>query len=648
MSLQERLQHIKTNWLEIKEKDPDFTAPRAMFHKYYLDKENIPRVNIENFEKNNGFKLPEEYKEYLINVTNGGAGPFSGMYPLHDALYPLNKGTKGEDNYCDWLEKHPDHYVSEFPVTEERIISYLTYKINHASNETPPIPMECDAPGYVFLCTVEPGIHYIMPVNGACVNEIWLLKEAKRINAIGKEELYFNLWPEVRFVNDQIKTLSFLEWVEDAQQNWFNKNVSLDHRLAAVKTTWFNFAAHDREEKVFGAFMHHYQLNEVLPEETVAKFEKQYGCEIPVEYRQYLKLVSNGGVGPFYGMYALENSVRALNSGAINDGTFINYLEKHPDHLSKSFPISEQQIVDYLTQKTVPPSPIKLDVTAGGYLFLAEYGCGAYYVMPVNGPVVGQVWFLQKMNANKLTFEMRDKDGKLVDSGTYGDEGDNSYFELYPQIKRHNDQVSTVNFLEWLEHKQSQWFVEENSGGNDEQQGAAGGGAENLDNENAYYPLTIGNTWTHDFGGQEMVTTIESFTEGAFTTSNSLNPVSGAMKKVNGEYFCDSMEKGNMQLMLKDKLVPGESWEANFKANGLDCIYIYTVKEIIASKTVEGKEYKDVAMVELETQYVINGTRMPMNAFTQNYYAKGVGIVLTTTSGVLGNNSYPLVSYELK
>ncbi len=646
MELNERLQQIKTSWLSIKEKDPGYAATGAMHHKYDLDREPVSRQDIEHFENHNGFKLPEEYREYLIQVSNGGAGPYNIMYSLQDALSPLNKGTKGTEGYYDWLEENLDHYTSEFPVTEEQIIAWLTYKINHATVETPALEMAADDPGYLFLCTVEPGKHYIMPVNGACVNEIWLMQEATRLDADGKEQLYFKICPEVRFVNDQIKTLSFLEWIEDAQQNWFNTNTPLDHRLAAVNVTWYNLAAHDKGESVFGAFMHHYQMNPVLTEETVSAFETHHGFTLPDEYRRYLKLVNNGGVGPFYGMYSLEKSLVALNSGSVDDGTFINYLEKNPDHFSKEFPISEQQIIDYLNHRihhrNEQAIPIKIDKNAGGYLFVSEYGCGGYYIMPLNGPVPGQIWYLQKPNANKLTYELTDADGTVTQSGSYGDDEDDAYFNLYPEVWFKDNSASTVNFLDWVENAQHRWFY------TDENESSDGGGSESLDNENAYYPLAVGNAWTYDYAGQHMVSAIESLSGEEFITSNSLNPVAGKLKKVNGEYFNDGFEKGNMQLILKDNLVVGDSWEVTFKANGLDCIYNYTVKEVVPAKTVEGKEYKDVAMLELESFYVINGTRMAMNAFTQNYYAKGVGVILTTTSGVIGNNSYPLLSYELK
>ncbi len=170
-----------------------------------------------------------------------------------------------------------------------------------------------------------------------------------------------------------------------------------------------------------------------------------------------------------------------------------------------------------------------------------------------------------------------------------------------------------------------------------------------MNNENTYYPLAVGNKWTYDFGGQEMITTIESCNDaGEFTTVTSLNPVKSIMKKSNGEYFSDALQPGQMFMLLKDDMKAGDTWQVKFKApSGLDTVYVYTVKEILPSKIIGEKEYKDIAAVELDSKYVINGVETSMNAFTLTFYAKGIGPILTTTTGVIGNNSYPLLSYKL-
>ncbi|MBA3679634.1 MAG: SMI1/KNR4 family protein [Bacteroidetes bacterium] len=630
MTLNERIETIKTNWLNIKNKDQKFS-----------EKNNLQNVidakSIEAFEQQHGIELHEEYKNYLLNVSNGGPCISGQMYSLNESLQPFGKA------------QNLNHCKLDFVVTEEKIVEYLTNKIKNATKDIAPIPMDANAGGYLFLSKISEDSYYILALNGACKNEVFMLTKAEREQRGGATEMYFNLLPEMCFVENQIKTFSFIDWLEDMQKNWFNTNAELDKKLTAVKIMWYNFEAWDKDKTVFGAFMHHYKLNKTLTDNEIAYLENKYQFKLPEEYRQYLKIVSNGGVGPFYGMNSFEDAVMSLNSGSRDDGTFINYLEKNPDHFAKPFPVTDEQVNNYLLQKASNPSaasqPIKINKNAGGYLFLAEYGCGGYYIMPVNGNGAGEVWYLQKMNANKLTYELTDENGNLVQSGSYGDDEDDNYFELYPELKWNNLQASTVNFLEWLEYKQSTWFSENNDESESTEQEAP---SEGFSNENAYHPLAIGNTWTYDFAGQQMINTIESCDNGVFIVSNSLNPVKGNMKKVNGEYFSDSYEKGNMQVVLKDNLVLGDQWDVIFKANGIDCVYKFTVKEIAPSKVIAGKEYKDVAMVESDSNMLINGNLVSINAFVQTYYAKGVGAVLTLTSGVIGVSETPLLSYDIK
>lgn len=645
MELTEKLKAIKDNWGHIKEKDPNGLLSNASSHQYVLHTTEDAK-SIEAFEKRYRFELPEEYKKYLMGVSNGGPSVSGPMYALQNSIEPLCHYEKNNVSCEVWLNKHANHFNLDFVVNEEKIIKYLTHKMQNALKQTPPLTMAYTDGGYLFLCSISGSSHYILALNGACKNEVFVATKAERKLDDGTTENYFELHPEVRIVNDQVITLSFIDWIEDAQKNWLNTNAELDKKLSAVKIMWHNFAAWDKDQAVFGAFMHHYQLNETLTENQIVAFEKKHQFSFPSEYRQYLKLVSNGGVGPFYGMYSFENSTIALNSGSIDEGDFVVHLTKHPSHYSQAFPITDEQVNEYLANKVKNPKaqsqPIKLAKDAGGYLFLAEYGCGGYYIMTVNGNGAGEVWYLQKTDSNKLTYEMKDAEGNVTMSGSYGDDKEENYFEIYPELKWNNEQASTVNFLEWIEHKQLTWFAEFAK----EEPIAA----EDLDNENAYYPLAVGNTWTYKhYSGEKMVTTIISVdNDGIFLMSNSLNPINTGTKKINGEYFSDGLEKGNMQLILKDNLVLGDTWEVKFKANGIDCVYKYTVKEILPSKTVEGKEYKNVAMVELDSCYLINGNLMSMNAFTQTYYAKGVGTILTTTSGVIAVAPMPLLSYNLK
>lgn len=65
-----------------------------------------------------------------------------------------------------------------------------------------------------------------------------------------------------------------------------------------------------------GARGHGFILNRPLPETEVAAFETNYRLRLPVQYRQFLLEVGNGGAGPGYGVFPLgfEMPVREMRS----------------------------------------------------------------------------------------------------------------------------------------------------------------------------------------------------------------------------------------------------------------------------------------------------------------------------------------------
>lgn len=62
----------------------------------------------------------------------------------------------------------------------------------------------------------------------------------------------------------------------------------------------------DSDQEVFGAGSHQYKLSAPASEDRVRKFEDQYGIRLPEECRNFLMLIGNGGAGPYYGIYGLE------------------------------------------------------------------------------------------------------------------------------------------------------------------------------------------------------------------------------------------------------------------------------------------------------------------------------------------------------
>lgn len=60
-------------------KDPDFVRFGAYSHQYKLAAP-AGEETIWKFEEQQGVRLPEEYRDFLMFIGNGGAGPYYGLY----------------------------------------------------------------------------------------------------------------------------------------------------------------------------------------------------------------------------------------------------------------------------------------------------------------------------------------------------------------------------------------------------------------------------------------------------------------------------------------------------------------------------------------------------------------------------------------
>jgi hypothetical protein len=157
-----------------------------------------------------------------------------------------------------------------------------------------------------------------------------------------------------------------------------------------------------------------------------------------------------------------------------------------------------------------------------------------------------------------------------------------------------------------------------------------------LTGSTVYYPLGLGFEWTYQLKDgstyTNAVTAQNAQNPNEFTMINSMMNKNQLIRKDGEAYYTDSYEAGTMQLLLKDNGQVGESWEIKFKANGLDNVLIMSLKEVGISQEVNGKTYQNVVKIEAESKLLMNGNLMPLNFFTQYYYAAGVGLVLTTSS----------------
>lgn len=134
-------------------------------------------------------------------------------------------------------------------------------------------------------------------------------------------------------------------------------------RLHRIRKRLRELAEVDQGWSVFGANGHEWRMAEPLAVDRVDAFERAHAVELPHELRGYLELVSSGGAGPYYGFRGLpgDDDARALS-------------------LAEPF-------VGELGDESVAKDPGR----RGGYLPLADQGCGYTSVLVLHGPRRGQV-----------------------------------------------------------------------------------------------------------------------------------------------------------------------------------------------------------------------------------------------------------------
>jgi hypothetical protein len=72
---------IKQKLTALANRDPKYQLFGASYHRYEL-RPPIPETRLSAMEREYGARLPEEYRHFLVNLGNGGAGPYYGLFKL--------------------------------------------------------------------------------------------------------------------------------------------------------------------------------------------------------------------------------------------------------------------------------------------------------------------------------------------------------------------------------------------------------------------------------------------------------------------------------------------------------------------------------------------------------------------------------------
>lgn len=80
--------------------------------------------------------------------------------------------------------------------------------------------------------------------------------------------------------------------------------------VSYLKSMVTQAGARDPSHLIFGANRHKYKLNLPASLKQVRRFEEKHNLLLPEEYKFFLTQIGNGGAGPYYGLYSLEEAER--------------------------------------------------------------------------------------------------------------------------------------------------------------------------------------------------------------------------------------------------------------------------------------------------------------------------------------------------
>jgi len=208
--MDQQISVIRQKLKELKRKDPAFQVFGSSSHRYQ-SKGRLYENEVKSFERAYNIELPPDYREFIMQIGNGGAGPYYGLESLADGIYQDLDNKKKADLINPSLE---------FPFTEAWNMDYY-----NEEEEEPDELKEKEyfdskwANGLLRLSNFGCGVSMNLVVNGKECGNIWV---DDRCSDGG-------IYPDQYFGNEG--RITFLTWYE----LWLDKSLSEFSSLGHVK-----------------------------------------------------------------------------------------------------------------------------------------------------------------------------------------------------------------------------------------------------------------------------------------------------------------------------------------------------------------------------------------------------------------------------
>ena len=196
MKFEEQIFRIKEKLNRLKKADQDYEIFGSDTHEYNLNPTKTEEELIK-FETENQITLPEEYREFLLYVGNGGAGPYYGLELLENGREIDLDYIDGKD-LIDLSKPFPftEHWNIEFEEMNDDNFEEIEEQKNENYYDNKFVS------GLLRISNFGCGVRMNIVVNGKEKGNIWV---DDRVNENG-------IFPDPYF--DITDKITFLDWYE--------------------------------------------------------------------------------------------------------------------------------------------------------------------------------------------------------------------------------------------------------------------------------------------------------------------------------------------------------------------------------------------------------------------------------------------------
>jgi len=172
----------------------------------------------------------------------------------------------------------------------------------------------------------------------------------------------------------------------------------------------------DKNYILFGSEKHQYKINPAISLDKIRQFEVTHKVTLPKDYVEFLTKIGNGGVGPFYGLEPIQNSLYDDLDYKLPD-SLLNpskpFLHTEPWNLEFQTSIDESENEEgYEKERVIFEEKYFDKEQMNGVLAICNFGCAVSLNLVVNGQEYGNIWTDDRGSDNGIypSYELGNKD----------------------------------------------------------------------------------------------------------------------------------------------------------------------------------------------------------------------------------------------